>query len=156
MRRDELMARLMDAAPRVVAEGLNFHLEVANQLGLSLADLRYLQSISAIAPATPGQIAARTGLTSGAVTRMVDRLEQAGFVRRTRDVADRRSVVVVTDEQAAARVAAMYADMSAAWVGVLNHYTDEQLMIILDLFERLGEMSARQVEQLRRSGRGEP
>lgn len=156
MRRDELMARLMDAAPRVVAEGLNFHLEVANQLGLSLADLRYLQSISAIAPATPGQIAARTGLTSGAVTRMVDRLEQAGFVRRTRDAADRRSVMVVPDEQAAARVAAMYADMSAAWVGVLSHYTNEQLTVILDLFERLGEMSARQVEQLRRSGRGNP
>lgn len=153
MRRDELVAALLKAAPRVVAEGLNFHMEVANQLGLSLTDLRYLQMISAIAPATAGEISARTGLTSGAVTRMVDRLEQAGFVRRTRDTADRRSIVVVPDEVATGRVSAMYAGMASAWAEVLSHYTVEQLKVILDLFQRMGELSGQQVEQLRRSGR---
>lgn len=153
MRRDELVAALLQAAPRVVAEGLNFHMEVANQLGLSLTDLRYLQAISAIAPATAGEISTRTGLTSGAVTRMVDRLEQAGFVRRTRDTADRRSIVVVPDEAAARRVAAMYSGMASAWEEVLSHYTVAQLKVILDLFQRMGELSGQQVEQLRRSGR---
>jgi DNA-binding MarR family transcriptional regulator len=152
MRRKELVGALLQAAPRVVAEGLNFHLEVANQLGLSLTDLRYLQAISMIAPATPGDIAARTGLTSGAVTRMVDRLEQAGFVRRTRDTSDRRSVVVVPDEAATARVSGLYASMASAWTEVLSHYTVEQLRVILDLFQRMGELSSRQVEQLRQSG----
>jgi hypothetical protein len=74
-----------------------------------------------------------------------------GQLRRA--VADRRSVVVVPDEQASARVAAMYGEMAAAWAEVLTHYTDEQLAVILDLFQRLGEMPTRQVEQLRRSGR---
>lgn len=151
MDRRELLAALLQAAPRVVAEGLNFHLEVANQLGLSLTDLRYLQTISAIAPATAGDIAARTGLTSGAVTRMVDRLERAGYVRRSRDVTDRRSVVVIPDEAAAARVGAMYGGMAAAWTEVLSHYTDEQLTVILDLFQRMGDLSNQQIEQLRRS-----
>jgi MarR family transcriptional regulator, organic hydroperoxide resistance regulator len=151
MRRKELIAALLQAAPRVVAEGLNFHMEVANQLGLSLTDLRYLQAISAIAPATAGDIGARTGLTSGAVTRMVDRLEQAGFVHRTRDSTDRRTVLVVPDEAAAKRVGAMYAGMSAAWTEVLSHYTDEQLGIILDLFQRMGELSTQQVQRLRQS-----
>ena len=152
MRRKDLVAALLQAAPRVVAEGLNFQLEVANQLGLSLTDLRYLQTISAIAPATPGEISVQTGLTSGAVTRMVDRLEQAGFVRRTRDTADRRSVVVVPDEAAARRVSALYTGMASAWTEVLANYTEEQLRVILDLFQRMGELSRRQVEQLRQSG----
>jgi DNA-binding MarR family transcriptional regulator len=151
MRRRELVAALLQAAPRVVAEGLNFHMEVANQLGLSLTDLRYLQTISAIAPATAGDIAARTGLTSGAVTRMVDRLEQAGFVHRSRDATDRRSVVVVPDEEAAARVASMYGGMAAAWTEVLAHYSEDELTVILDLFQRMGELSSRQVEQLRQA-----
>jgi DNA-binding MarR family transcriptional regulator len=150
MGRDEVLGALLQAAPRIVADGLNFHLEVARQLGLSLADLRYLQTITTMSPATAGDIATRTGLTTGAVTRMVDRLEQAGFVRRVRATADRRSVVVVPDEKASARVASMYGGMATAWSELLSNYTDEQLEVILDLFQRMSDLSASQVEALQR------
>jgi DNA-binding MarR family transcriptional regulator len=156
MGRDEVLGALLQAAPRIVTDGLNFHLEVASQLGLSLADLRYLQTITTMSPATAGDIAVRTGLTTGAVTRMVDRLEQAGFVRRVRDTADRRSVVVVPDEEASARIASMYGGMATAWSELLSNYTDEQLEVILDLFQRMSDLSVSQVEALKRGSAHRP
>jgi DNA-binding MarR family transcriptional regulator len=87
---------------------------------------------------------------------MVDRLERAGFVRRVRDTADRRSVVVVPDEQASARVASMYGGMATAWSELLANYTDEQLEVIRDLFQRMSDLSVSQVEALRQGSTHRP
>jgi DNA-binding MarR family transcriptional regulator len=148
-RREELLDALMLAAPQLVADGLVFHTAVADRLGLSLTDLRYLQLITQVAPATAGEIAARTGLTTGAVTRMVDRLEQAGYVQRSRDTVDRRSVVVVPDAEATARIGSMYQGMAAAWREVLTAYSDEHLAVVLDLFQRMRELSQHEAQRLR-------
>jgi DNA-binding MarR family transcriptional regulator len=147
--RAELLDALVRAAPRLVADGLAFHMAVADRLGLSLADLRYLQILAEAGPTTAGDIAARTGLTTGAVTRMVDRLEQAGYVQRSRDPADRRRVVVVPDAKAIARIGSLYEGMAAAWREALSAYRDEELEVILDLFERMRELSRREAERLR-------
>src|SRR5262245_33252986 len=71
-----------------------FHEAVAARLGLSAADHRALGLISRSGAVTAGELAQRTGLSPGAVTGLVDRLEQGGHVRRTRDPADRRRVLV--------------------------------------------------------------
>jgi len=151
VRREELLDALMHAAPQLVADGLAFHMAVAERLGLSLTDLRYLQIIAQAAPVTAGEIAERTGLTTGAVTRMVDRLEQAGYVQRSRDAADRRRVVVTAEPEAVARIGPMYEGMAAAWRRVLSAYSDEHLEVILDLFQRMREVSRRESERLRRA-----
>jgi DNA-binding MarR family transcriptional regulator len=148
-RRTELLDALMRAAPQLVAEGLAFHMAVADRLGLSLTDLRYLQRASEAGPATAGDIAARTGLTTGAVTRMLDRLEQAGYIRRSRDTVDRRRVVIIPDAEAMARIESMYGGMATAWREVLGGYSDEHLEVILDLFQRMRELSGREASRLR-------
>src|SRR5690606_6880522 len=91
--RDALVARLLRAAPALVAAGLDFHAAVAESVGLSLTDLRYLHLVTE-GPVTAGDLARRTGLTTGAVTRVIDRLQRAGFVRRAADPSDRRRVIV--------------------------------------------------------------
>lgn len=77
-RRTVLLDELMRAARQLVTDGLAFQMAVADRLGVSLTDLRYLQRIAEAGPATAGEIAGRTGLTSGAISRMLDRPERAG------------------------------------------------------------------------------
>lgn len=67
---------------------------VADRIGMSSGDLHCLNLLSMRGPMTAGQLARLTGLTSGAVTRMVDRLETAGCVTRRPDAADRRKVII--------------------------------------------------------------
>src|SRR3954469_10432310 len=84
----------MMAMRRASALGVILSQAVARKAGLNSVDLECLDLLVTGGPATAGQIGQRTGLTSGAVTGLIDRLEQAGFVRRTPDRHDRRKVLV--------------------------------------------------------------
>jgi DNA-binding MarR family transcriptional regulator len=148
-RRADLVDQIMRVAPKLVAEGLMFHIRVAERLGLSLVDLRYLQLIAGAGPATAGEIAEATGLTTGAVTRMVDRLEQAGHVRRERDTRDRRRVVITVAPDALATLAPVHDGMANAWREALSAYEEDQLATILDLFERMEQRARREADRLR-------
>jgi DNA-binding MarR family transcriptional regulator len=71
------------------------HARIAEEMGLSGTDHKALDLASrAEGPLTAGRIAQLTGLSTGAVTGVIDRLERAGFVRRVRDTQDRRKVLV--------------------------------------------------------------
>jgi DNA-binding MarR family transcriptional regulator len=89
---------------------------VSERLGLHRSDLRCLNLLEH-GPLTAGEIAARTGLTSGAVTALVDRLERAGFVERVRSPEDRRSVRVAIPPGEYRRIAALYRIMGGSVTG---------------------------------------
>lgn len=71
-----------------------FHSAIAEQMGLNTTDQRALDLINQSGPMTAGELAEITGLTTGAVTGVIDRLEKAGFVQRAKDPHDRRKVVI--------------------------------------------------------------
>ncbi|MDN5760146.1 MAG: MarR family transcriptional regulator, partial [Tomitella sp.] len=81
---------------------------IADRMGVVLRDLDCLHALNRGGPATTGELAARVGLTSGAASRMIDRLEDAGCARRVRDRADRRRVLVEPTEEGLARIRAYY------------------------------------------------
>ena len=60
------------------------------RIGIAVTDMQVLDILDLIGPATAGQLADLTGLTTGAITRILDRLEEAGLVRRARDPNDGR------------------------------------------------------------------
>ena len=93
-RRDELVAAILRATADVAARRTAHGQAVAERQGLAAADVEVLTALSIEGAMTVGAIGELTGLTTGATTRMVDRLEQAGFVRRVADPADRRRVIV--------------------------------------------------------------
>ncbi|MEV6431628.1 MarR family transcriptional regulator [Nocardia sp. NPDC051463] len=66
----------------------------AKAVDLGAADLYALNILELTGPMTPGEPGARTGLTTGPTTRLIDRLEHAGYVRRSGDPGDRRKVIV--------------------------------------------------------------
>ena len=90
-------------------------------------------------PATPGELAERTGLTAGgAITTVIDRLERQGYVSRDRDPNDRRRVIVTADAAAVfARFGEVYGRVGARWNAYLETLSDEQLVFANDLFARV-------------------
>jgi DNA-binding MarR family transcriptional regulator len=97
---DELVDAVV-AAVREYRRASDRLIEAANsRMGINRTDGRALDAIQEAGAMTPGEIARASGLTSGAVTAVLDRLERAGYVRRTRDGADRRKVIVEITDQA--------------------------------------------------------
>ena len=71
-----------------------FHQAIADRLGLNVTDHKCMDLLLINGPLSAGQLAEMTGLTTGAITAVIDRLEQAGFARREHDFRDRRRVTV--------------------------------------------------------------
>lgn len=97
----------MQAAREIYAAVDLVEANIAAALGIHRSDLRCL-NILENGPYTTTEIGRRTGLTSGSVTALVDRLERAGFVERQRSVTDRRSVLVGITKESYPRIAALY------------------------------------------------
>src|SRR5687768_15114142 len=71
-----------------------FHTVIADRLGIGVTDLKCYSIVRQMGPITAGVLAEQVRLTTGAITGVIDRLEQAELVRRVRDPHDRRRVVV--------------------------------------------------------------
>jgi DNA-binding MarR family transcriptional regulator len=91
-------------------------------------------------PISPKQIIARFGLTSGSGTALLDRLEQAGFVRRLPNPTDRRSVLIELNRDAAAEPIAQYHKMQTAFRQLTDGFSDEELDVVARFLERFAEL----------------
>jgi DNA-binding MarR family transcriptional regulator len=133
--RGEVTARLL----RFIAGVVLHSNEVSRRVGLGPSDAQFIGLLTTDGPLTPGQLATMTGLTTGTVTGVIDRLERSGFVRRERDAADRRKVLVVPVPEEVARLAAHYAGHGAHTDAVLARRDASQLQVIADFFGELNE-----------------
>jgi DNA-binding MarR family transcriptional regulator len=127
IRRDDLVAAILRVTADVAARKVAFAAGVAERLGLAGADVDVLTALAAEGAMTVGRIGEITGLTTGATTRMVDRLEQAGFVRRIADPADRRRVIVEPAGDRASAVARAYQPLEEAGRLALGSLDDTAL-----------------------------
>src|SRR6476659_8643638 len=94
MDKRERIENVVQSLRRVNVQGSIFGQTIAVRLGLSESDIDALEWLLDTGAATAGRLSEVMGLTSGAVTRVIERLEQAGYVRRTTDPSDRRRVIV--------------------------------------------------------------
>ncbi|WP_102193445.1 MarR family winged helix-turn-helix transcriptional regulator [Microbacterium aurantiacum] len=134
-----------------MARAVLFQDAVAKWGGVNSTDLQCAGLLISEGPATPGELAERTGLTAGgAITTVIDRLERQGYVSRDRDPNDRRRVIVTADPEAVfARFGAVYGRVGARWNAYLETLSDEQLAFANDLFARAAEVNREEIEQLR-------
>jgi DNA-binding MarR family transcriptional regulator len=105
---------------------------VANKLGLNRTDFRCVDILDQYQPMTAGALAQATRLTSGAITFVLDRLERAGFVRRVRDEADRRRVLVELVPAAQRQAARLHQPMVRDARAAMAKYTADELAVICD------------------------
>src|SRR5262245_59257912 len=97
---------------------------VADRLGLNRTDLRCLSVLSQAGAITAGELAEATGLTRGAMTTALDRIERAGFVRRAKNQNDRRSVRVEMTDRAIREVQALYGPLAQEGGRSLQKYAE--------------------------------
>jgi DNA-binding MarR family transcriptional regulator len=105
------------------ARAMLFSEAVAERLGLNPTDLKCLNLALSEDPVTPGRLAELSGLTTGAITGVLDRLERAGIARREVDPSDRRRVIVRLLPGRRAEIAAIYRPFDDAIAEVLAAYT---------------------------------
>ena len=143
-----LAGRLMLALRRSSAAGVLHGQTVARRVGVNSSDLECLDLILMSGPSTAGEIARHTGLTSGAVTGLIDRLERLGLVERTADPADRRKVLVRVREDRIGPIAQLYAPLEKAMQSLLAGYSKEELKLLIDFAEQSGDLLQARVSEL--------
>jgi DNA-binding MarR family transcriptional regulator len=141
--------RVIRSLRRVNFQGSIFGQSVAIRLGLSESDVDALELLLDTGTATAGKLSELMGLTTGAVTRVVDRLEQAGYVRRTVDPADRRKVVIEVVPERVAGVESLLESLERAAIAEVDRYTAEQLDVINGFLTRMAELTQAESSRLR-------
>ncbi|HLS79767.1 MAG TPA: MarR family transcriptional regulator [Nocardia sp.] len=119
----------------------------ARAVGLGATDLYALNILELTGPMTPGELGARTGLTTGPTTRLVDRLEQAGYVRRAPDPADRRKVIVEPLD----RPAGLDETLTPARrriADIIDSYSPDQRALLFDYFTRAADAYRQATEEI--------
>jgi DNA-binding MarR family transcriptional regulator len=143
---------LLDALDRELRQasglGVLFSESVARRLGLSPTDVECLDMVLLGERVTAGDLAKATGLTTGAVTGVIDRLEKAGFARRERDPEDRRRVYVRADTEAAMAAMPHYQSLSRSMAEMLDRYDDGEIAFLVDYFARARAVMAGELEKL--------
>lgn len=136
--RAEQIARLVTEMQRSSDISTFFIQAVAEKAGINHTDLKVLSILSRQGPLSAGRLAELTGLTTGAITFMLDRLEKAGYARRVRHPIDRRVVLIELIPEALQRATGNYFDrMSQATTNAVKNYTDEQLELVLDFLGKV-------------------
>lgn len=128
---------------------------VARRLRLNRTDLRCLSVLSQAGAMSASALADAAGLTRGAMTTALDRIEQAGYARRVWDQQDRRSVRVEMTDRALQDVDVLYGPLAKDGLAVLQKYTSEDLAAVLRYLEdgqRLQRAHARRIRALSDSG----
>jgi DNA-binding MarR family transcriptional regulator len=118
--------------------------------GLNATDMECLRLLFIRGTATPSNLARHTGLTSGATTAMLDRLETAGLIERRPNPDDRRGTLVTPAESGAEKVASWFESARKAISKLISSYSKAELEIISDAFERFKELWEQECEKVRR------
>jgi DNA-binding MarR family transcriptional regulator len=131
------------------ARTLLFHQAIAERLGLHPTDLKCLDLARAESDITAGRIAELTGLTTAAVTSVIDRLERSGLVRRERDPEDRRKVLVRTVPERAPEIGELFASLDKGMRQLFAQYTSGELELIKKFATQLDELMQTETMKLR-------
>jgi MarR family transcriptional regulator, organic hydroperoxide resistance regulator len=130
----QLYSALTRAVRLFIAGSSLFSQRVADKLGLHPTDMQFLNLLELLGPMTPGVLAQCSGLSSGGVTVVLDRLEKAGYVRRSSNPADRRSVLVSLVAARQKRVTANYDSVQHQFEEVLRGFSERELETVLKFF----------------------
>jgi DNA-binding MarR family transcriptional regulator len=155
--RREIDAALDRALRETSAQSVLFSQAVADRVGMNPSDLESLDMLARNGPMTAGRLAEMTGLTTGAITGLVDRLERRGYARREPHPRDRRSIIIQPlIENAEHDLGPAYLTMSEAMDELMSRYDDEDLATILDFMTRAATITAEQIARLRSDAGNHP
>jgi DNA-binding MarR family transcriptional regulator len=132
-----------------------FHEGGARRVGMTAAERKCAGLIAELGETTPKQLAEATGLSTGAITGIVDRLERAGYARREPNPKDRRSVIIrpMNSERLAAETHPIFASLTEAMTQLDARYSPEERALILKHLEDTIAVLRREIAKIESSPR---
>jgi DNA-binding MarR family transcriptional regulator len=151
MKRDEVIDAINEKFREMSTETILFHQAVADILGLHITDHKCLDFIYRFGSMPAGRLAELTGLTTGAVTGVIDRLERAGYVKRTNDPKDRRRTIVepTRNRKLERKLEMIFMSLRERMHKVLSEYSDRELAFLLEATTKFLEQSHEESVKLR-------
>ena len=125
--RERLLTELHEAGRALSNAAVMYHSALSASMGLGMTEEKTLDLLEREGPLTAGEIVKRTGLAPASVSGLLDRLEHKGFVRRVRDPADRRRVIVEIDRDRVGAFDELFTGLVTRLNKLYAGYTDEQL-----------------------------
>ena len=152
-KREETIQAIIEKRREMSTETIMFHQNVADVLGLHITDHKCLDLIRQYGAMPAGRLAELTGLTTGAVTGIIDRLEKAGFVRRANDPKDRRRTIIepVRNKKWERKIEAIFIPFHERMHKLLSSYSDSELAFLLDVLTKSIELTREESKKLRTS-----
>jgi DNA-binding MarR family transcriptional regulator len=136
--------------------GVSFLRMAAAKRGMTVTDMQVIDLLEGAGPMTAGQLADLTGLTTGAITGMLNRLEEAGLVSRERDPSDGRRVIVrLIPGNEGHNMSPVFASFRGGWEELVSGYDDEQIAFLLEFLKRTNALSRQEIARLREASGGE-
>jgi DNA-binding MarR family transcriptional regulator len=156
--RARLLNKLWELGRVVSTETVFIHQAIAQSVGLNATDTKCVDLIlrGPEGGATAGWLSERTGLTTGAITHILDRLEKRRFIERQRDPQDRRKVMVRVRPETLAPLIPKYEAVGRAHLKLAEQYSDKELELICDYFEKSAAISEAELARLIRENRPDP
>ena len=127
-----------------IAGSILYNQQIADRVGLRLTDMQCINALELMGPSTPGELARFTGLTTGGVTVMLDRLEKGGYLKREPNPRDRRSVLVHLNPTKAKKMQAFYGEINQRMAALLDATPERELRSVVNL---LSKMNASRAEE---------
>jgi DNA-binding MarR family transcriptional regulator len=152
MKREEIIQAINEKFREMSTETIMFHQVVADILGLHITDHKCLDFIYRFGAMPAGRLAELTGLTTGAITGIIDRLEEAGYVRRTNDPKDRRRTIVepTRNKKLEKKIEVLFIPLRDRMHKLLSSYSDSELAFLLDATTEMLEQTREESIKLRR------
>jgi DNA-binding MarR family transcriptional regulator len=149
--RKEIVIDLIWTGKKMSNASMLFRRTMADRLGLCDTDIGCIDRLLEVGSVTAGQLAEITGLTTGAVTSVINRLEGAGFVKREGDVKDRRKIIIKPVMGAFAKVASFHRSLEKETDKLLSGYTDKDLEFIIRHNNRMSALFEKEIAKMRSS-----
>ena len=146
----QLVAHVIEGAREFSIGTVLFHRVVGQILGVNVTDMKCLDMMTQCEETTPSQLAAHTGLTSGATTAMIDRLEQAGLVERLSHPKDRRGTILVLTREAKRKLPSLFGSLGTAMEELASNYPPKDLAVLNDFFTKANNLWLKEREKLQR------
>lgn len=154
MNKKDLVTQVIVGARENNIGAILFHHAVGQILGVNVTDMKCLDLMMLKGSASPSQLAALTGLSTGATTAMIDRLERARLVERHRHPKDRRGMIVVLTNDARKTLPHLFASMAGAMDALVSSYSRKELELLINFFKRTGFLWTEERQKLQRKYRG--
>jgi DNA-binding MarR family transcriptional regulator len=151
LKREDIIQAINEKFTEMSTEAIFFHQAVADAVSLHITDHKCMHFIHRYGAMSAGRLAELTGLTTGAVTGIIDRLEKAGYARRTNDPKDRRRTIVepIRNKKLERKLEMIFIPLHEKMHKLLSSYSDSELAFLLEALTKSIELTREESKKSR-------